>query len=120
MDLINSSLSCTNTYIFIKQTCSYQAIPSGNVFIPSKPLYLAPKVKHTVLNLNYTQPLIRTCCDDWNIFCEDSEIPQGIMYNKSEYAGLEQNPDELWSQSQILIPGFKDLFINKISACQLW
>lgn len=111
-------MACTNTYIFLKTsgTCPSTA-DSGNFFIPSRPLTLSAKVKHIKINLNYEVSEKRDCCDNFFVFEDvgDSDIKQRQV---SESEGNQETIN--WYQSKDLFKGFKDCFINKVSASELW
>ncbi|XP_018571000.1 MAD2L1-binding protein [Anoplophora glabripennis] len=121
LDTVDSSMSCTNTYIFFKttETCNRSStVDSRNdFFIPSRPVTVPSKAKHTKINLNYEASEKRNCCDNFFVF-EDVNHSDANQRRTSENNQAQETI--VWYQSKDLFKGFKDCYINKVSASELW
>jgi hypothetical protein len=123
MGLLESSLTCCNMYIFLKVTGPQNdltAMHKDTIFVPSKPLLFPSKTKHTVINLNYSNPSMCSCCDNLEVFQDFCDIESSIQPFDVKVDQTDEGSREIWLQSKILFQGFKDCFINKVSACELW
>nr|XP_008195500.1 PREDICTED: uncharacterized protein LOC103313603 [Tribolium castaneum] len=123
MSLVENSLPCCNTYIFLKVEASQSNLSNvcnDNIFIPSKPLLVSNKIKQTVINFNSNSQVF-SCCDKLEVFKDscDVEGPGKCERNFNEKDKSSEN-GETWLQSTIVIRGFKDCFVNKVAASELW
>ncbi|XP_074042244.1 uncharacterized protein [Leptinotarsa decemlineata] len=120
MDSIDTSLICTNTYVYLKKsvTKSRGQSVSQSVFVPVRPLMFSPKVKHVRINLcsdNHRNS--NNCCQNLMIYTDDDDRVPSTQEQKC----CENTKNEVvWFQFRDLIEGYKDCFINKKSASELW
>nr|XP_023022274.1 uncharacterized protein LOC111510587 [Leptinotarsa decemlineata] len=119
MDSIDTSLICTNTYVYLKKsvTNSKEESVSQTVFVQVRPLIFSPKVKHVRINLcsdNHRNS--DNCCQNLMVYNDDKDHDPSSEEQKCESTEKEV----VWFQFRDLIKGFKDCFINKKSASELW
>lgn len=117
LDAVDNSMACTNTYIFLKTSETCNRSSTADFFVPSRPLMLSPKAKHIKINLNYEVCEKRDCCDNFFVFEDvgDSDAKQRQIGESTE-----DQETVCWYQSKDLFKGFKDCYINKVSASELW
>ncbi|KAJ8925927.1 hypothetical protein NQ315_009779 [Exocentrus adspersus] len=122
MDAVDNSMTCTNTFIFLKTFVTPSGSPnvdsSENIFVPSRPLTFPSKTKHIKINLNYEQGEYRNCCDGFFVFEDVGGGEAGKQRQNSESTEAQETVS--WYQSKDLFKGFKDCYINKVSASELW
>ncbi|KAG5891761.1 hypothetical protein JTB14_012495 [Gonioctena quinquepunctata] len=121
LDSIDTSLTCTNTYIYLKKdiTNISNECSTQSVFVPIRPLTFSPKVKNVRLNLcSDKQRDQENCCENLSIFADDSENKKEKQQQSSSSEVGQKNI--VWYQFKDLIKGFKDCYINKESASELW
>lgn len=118
MDKMDNSLTCTNVYVFLKKVQFAQnerTVSDNNVFKTSRPLNFSSNIKQIKINLHVDQTLDSNCCDNLLVFSDE----QNDKVNAVEEF-LYENSNIIWYQAKDLIQGFKDCFINKTSASELW
>lgn len=119
MNNIDNSISCTNTYIFLKKSgteCVESTRDSQEVFRLVQPLSFSNRVKHIKINLCVNK-MVDNCCDNLVVFSDVIDFDQ---CNLNTTFDSNKSENILWYQSKDLIQGFKDCYINKISASELW
>lgn len=119
MENLDNSLTCTNTYIFLKKYVlgtHEKPMTDRDVFKLVRPVTFSNSVKHIKINLYLDKTLDNNCCDNVVVFSEGTETTN--CFDK----GRENNDSTniAWYQSKGLLQGFRDCYINKISASELW
>nr|CAI5831157.1 unnamed protein product [Callosobruchus analis] len=116
IDLIDSSASCTNTFIYLKTNSSGSINYNNDTFIPTGPLTFSHSLKHTKIKISSEYYLENNCCENL------------IVYGQSKPSRLEESVEsninvssmESWYQFKGMVKGFKDCYIDKVSASELW
>ncbi|XP_017784013.1 PREDICTED: MAD2L1-binding protein [Nicrophorus vespilloides] len=108
---VENPLPLTNTYLFLKknESCS-------DLFDINKDYEVPSNIKNTIIDLSYSN-LNDECCNNLKIYTENSEMSESFKIEKHESVD-----DEVfnWYQANISLKGYKDCFINKTSASELW
>ncbi|KAJ8945750.1 hypothetical protein NQ318_012072 [Aromia moschata] len=120
MDAIDATSVCTNTFIFLKKDTNSNTGSATNIenfFIPSRPLTFPPKLKHVKIKLNHSDST--NCCSNLTVF-EDAGRSDVSIRNEQLTSSENCEVSFSWYQAKDLLKGFKDCYINKISACELW
>nr|CAH7720197.1 unnamed protein product [Callosobruchus chinensis] len=115
IDLIDSSVSCTNTFVYLKMDSS-GSIDYNDTFVPSVPLSFSQGLKHTRIKISSEYHSETNCCENL------------IVYGQSKPCvseeSVESNNDvvatESWHQFKGMVKGFKDCYVDKVSASELW
>ncbi|XP_030766926.1 uncharacterized protein LOC115890743 [Sitophilus oryzae] len=125
MDSIDCSVSCTNTYIYLKKKSTTSDHINSEIFELCEPLEVSQNVRCSDISFNCKTSGSKTCCEVY--ISKDSD-------NNSEPIFKEPNPNceqivetptnlnqkVTWCRSKNVFKGFKDIFVNKISVCELW
>ncbi|CAH1994508.1 unnamed protein product [Acanthoscelides obtectus] len=117
MDSIDSSVSCTNTFVYLKKNSSGTISSNSDTFIPSRPLTFSQGLKHTKINIKSEYNLDSNCCDNLIIYGQ-SKASQTISSEATEVDS--ETLSETWYQFKDMVKGFRDCYVNKVSACELW
>ncbi|CAG9764912.1 unnamed protein product [Ceutorhynchus assimilis] len=116
MDSIDATVSCTNTYIYIKKQVKVDSAFVSEGFEYSQPPQISQNTKHFKFCISYNPSESTNCCDDLVIFEENcierKKVTQGSASNIEEHI--------VWCRCRGLLKGFKDCFVNKVSVCELW
>ncbi|KAL3286200.1 hypothetical protein HHI36_000711 [Cryptolaemus montrouzieri] len=113
MDTVDSAIPCTNTYIFIKKDDASHT----KHFKPCDPLRFQMSVKQYSINLTWECSKESLCCKNLTVFCEKSQ--SHIRQNEVELSVLPTDK-QMWYQFEYSIKGFKNVYVNKSAACDLW
>lgn len=117
--LVGKNMPCTNTYIFIKKVVmDAEDLNCDSIFVPTS-FTLPTNVKITNINIECSSLNEENCCDNLTIF-NDEKCQLKTGESSSCEIETEQNFSEQWYECSELFRGFKDVFINKVSACELW
>lgn len=112
MDSIDSSIPCTNTFIFMTK---YQDDNSENsLFQPCTPLTFQKNVKQYTVKINWDSSQDQHCCkifDEFNESCECENVDTSIEQ-------FEHNI--LWYKFNHKLEGYKNVYINGKGVCDLW
>lgn len=119
MDNMDNALTCTNTYVFLKKYSSENSertTSDQDVFKPVRPLSISNNVKLIEINFSVNEITDNNCCDDLLVFSD------GVDDKVSTDQGIDSNKDVniVWYRSKDYFQGFKDCYINKTSASELW
>lgn len=118
MDNMDNSLACTNMYVFMKK-CVYENVEKNtnedDIFKVVTPLNVPNSVKHVAINLLSINNVESNCCDNLSIFSDTTDGKVNF-----DQAINNQHTQFVWYQSKDLFKGFKDCYINKIAASELW
>ncbi|XP_066149086.1 MAD2L1-binding protein [Euwallacea fornicatus] len=120
VDSINSTLPCTNTYIYLKKHLKSGCSDSTtDTFQICSPPQILSNIKHSKFHIDYSPTGGSNCCSELLIFEESNSVK-----HSKERLVLPTNDVSqehiIWYRSKGLIKGFKDCFVNKVSVCQLW
>lgn len=106
--------------MFLKKYCplnSERTTSDQDVFKPVRPLTFSNKVKHIEINFSADEFADTNCCDNLLVFSDDGK------HNKvSADVSRDIHTDDniVWYKSKDSFQGFKDCYINKTSASELW
>lgn len=123
LDSINSSINCTNTYLYIKKQISAPKEDrtsndyKDSVFMRSKPLVFPPNLRHIKINLFPDNNLVKNCCQNLLVF---GDIRKNSIDELVNASNIKTDDNLVWYQFKDTVQGFKDCFINKTSASELW
>lgn len=115
---MDNSLTCTNTYVFLKKyspKSSERTINDQVVFEPVKPLTFSNNVKLIQINFSVNETTDSNCCDNLLVFSDEAD-----NVSSSKKIDSHKNENVVWYRSKDFLSGFKDCFVNKISASELW
>lgn len=119
MAALDKKVSFTNMHVMLKKGCSRENAESHNHFFLLNSSFSFPsRVETIVINLNYETDYKENCCSNLVIF-EDKpgECTRNTVSNTDSNISVE---DFQWYQAKVLLTGFKDCFVNKTSASELW
>lgn len=116
---MDNSLTCTNTYVFLKKhrhEIEERITGDQDVFKPVRPLTFSNNVKLIEINFSVNETTDSNCCDNLLVFSDEATD------NVSHKQGIDddRNDNVVWYRSKDFFPGFKDCYVNKISASELW
>lgn len=114
-----SSICNTNMYVLVKKTCLTEELTKDSFFLPNFKYNLPSRVKNIIVNLKCDNTNVTNCCKNLLVFNDDIE---GCDSGASNYKIEKDNSTEdvKWYQAKLLVTGFKDCFVNKVSASELW
>ncbi|KAB0804542.1 hypothetical protein PPYR_01512 [Photinus pyralis] len=114
----------TNTYVIIEKVAA--TVVDELSFQSVSEYVKLPSVKNVYINLNYHYDGNHNCCNDLLIFQDlnkDCAISNSLKCTESNEINnsSERDTDQvLWIQNKTFVRGFKECFINGISATELW
>lgn len=120
-DATRKAMPSTNMYIMLKKKPSTteksatQALLDDNFFLPNKKFSLSTEVEKIVINFLYSVEEKHNCCSDLKIFEDTPKNDTASTVNTSSSC-VECE----WYQAKVLVTGFKDCYVGKISASDLW
>lgn len=83
-------------------------------FYPNRKFSLSPRVENIVMNFLYGSGEEYNCCSDLQIFGDTSK-------EDSKNSTEENfNDHSEWYQAKISIAGFKNCYVGKVAASDLW
>lgn len=109
-------------YILLKKKHSATNCDSDHFFVPNSRYNIPLRVRNTIVNLNYVNQSNENCCKNLTVF-DDEEAQSEQKLNESNQeseSDCEHENDGQWFQAKVLLTGFKDCFVNKVSASELW
>lgn len=115
IDSIDGATSCTNTFIFLKKLSLAGNAVVSDSFEACAPFEVNPTSKHVRFIISYTPNGKTNCCADLEIF-EDNG-------NSKTQKTAPETPVEMqvvWCRSKGFLKGFRECFINKVSASESW
>lgn len=120
---VTTVVTYTNMYVMLKKKHTICNSKNEHFFIPTR-CNIPLRVRNTVINLNYTvENDDSNCCRNLTVF-EDEVTQEEKQLTGANSGGSEDNCEDTndgqWYQAKVLLTGFKDCFINKISASELW
>lgn len=113
----------TNMYIMLKKKHSNINCDSDDhFFVPNSRYDIPLRVRNTIINLNYINQSGDNCCKNLAVFQDvETQSEQCISESDQEFEIFNENgSDGQWYQATVLVTGFKDCFVNKVSASELW
>ncbi|CAH0550109.1 unnamed protein product [Brassicogethes aeneus] len=117
MDSVDGSAPCSNTFVYIKKETCESTSKIDTCFTPSRTTNFSDKVKQINIKLNFNKDIDRKdCCSNLMVFQEGDD-------SQSRHELVESENNEkivVYCQSKCVVKGFKDCFINKTSASELW
>lgn len=116
---MDNSLTCTNTYVFLKKyslESDERTTSDQDVFKPVRPLTFSNHVKHIEINFSVNENTDGNCCENLLVFSDESF--ENVSSSKVIDCGKNENV--IWYRSKDFFSGFKDCYVNKISASELW
>lgn len=105
------SMPSTNMYVMLKK------VPNAvedDFFHIHRNFSVSSRVENVVINLFYESEEESNCCSDLQIFGDNSNSDTKNT-NKN---GVSDNCE--WYQAKIQVAGFKDYYVGKVSASDLW
>lgn len=103
-------------YVLLKKTPTHTS-PEDDFFHPIRKFSVSPRVENVVINLWYENPEESNCCSNLQIFGDTSRENSKLSVESSSGSNSD---DCEWYQAQISIAGFKDYYVGKVSATDLW
>lgn len=108
-------------YVMLKKTPDSDATEKSSVqedhfFLPSKKFSLSTRIENIVINFQYINEEKHNCCSHLEIF---EDVPRTSSKNVVLEAVNSCDNSE-WYQAKTLVTGFKDYYVGKISASDLW
>ncbi|XP_060518603.1 MAD2L1-binding protein-like [Cylas formicarius] len=117
LEAVDASMNCTNVFLYMKKCCSGKLdMHSEDLFESCLPLAIPAKAKQMKINITNDMNKFSNCCKDLSVFSEDREEVEKHLECK---VTMEDGQTE-WYKCKFAIKGFKDCFIDKVSACELW
>ncbi|VEN33729.1 unnamed protein product [Callosobruchus maculatus] len=118
IDLIDSSLSCTNTFIYLKMNTSGSIHYNNDTrtFIPSGALTFSQGLKHTKIIISSEYNAETNCCENLIVYGQSKPCISG----ESVESIINVAVTESWYQFKDMVKGFKDCYIHNVSASELW
>ncbi|KAK4887619.1 hypothetical protein RN001_003890 [Aquatica leii] len=122
---MNSSFPPTNMYVLIEKCdVKHDGQKTDLDFQLTKQYSMCSRVKNVCIHLSYDENSKHNCCKNLVIF-EDLKDKENSNINDASNSNTNDTTDEviekmLWFQSKTFIKGFKECFINGVSATDLW
>lgn len=118
-DAVGKTMPSTNMYVMLKKRPSTElsttSATADHFFLPNKKFSLSERVENIVINFLYQTEENHNCCSDLKIF-EDLPVDTNVAFETvtscDEYCE--------WYQANIFVAGFKDYYVGKVSATDLW
>lgn len=107
-------MASTNMYVMLKKK-PVDEFEDDDFFHPNQKFSLSPRVENVVINFFYENDEEYNCCSDLQIFGGDSN--SSVRKNANESS---ESDDCEWYQARTAVKGFKDHFVGKVSASDLW
>lgn len=115
---VNMPLPLTNMYLMLKKTDT--SVTNENFLVNRQ--FNIPNKNNVQVEIEYTNLSQFVCCKDLLIFEDNNtkdkemltDVKKNIIQVSSEY------DEEIWYQSKTFLKGYKDCFINKVHASELW
>lgn len=119
LSVAESSICNTNMYVLLKKTCVPEDLSKDSFFLPYFKYNLPSRVKNVIVNLKCDDNNVANCCKNLLVFSDDVEDCDSEASN-CKTVKLNSAEDLKWYQAKVIVTGFKDCFINKVSASELW
>ncbi|XP_018335702.1 uncharacterized protein LOC108744442 [Agrilus planipennis] len=121
---MESSIPSTNTFVLLKKIKKTEMNNTNDFFTYKENYSLPSRIKHYTVELINDKKVLSNCCSHLSIHC-DSQVSQSKCNTSNTCDDNSVNEcietDLLeWYQANVVVKGFKDLFVNKISASELW
>lgn len=102
-------------YVMLKKptTTTTTSVEDDDFFHPNRKFSLATRVENVVINFSYENQEESNCCSNLQIFWDTSKI-------SLESSNSSSSEDCEWYQAKISVAGFKDYYVGKVSASDLW
>lgn len=107
-------------YIMLKKKHSGNNCDSEHFFVPNR-CNIPLKTRNTIINLNYVNDTNDNCCKNLAVFQDTEGQSEPVSVGTHEFeSNVQSTSDGQWYQATALLTGFKDCFVNKVSASELW
>lgn len=120
-DAIGKHMPSTNMYVMLKKGPTTQssttAAMEDHFFLPNKKFSLSDRVENIVINFFYETEENHNCCSNLKIF---EDLPGDTSRNFAFEAVTSCDEYCEWYQAKTLVAGFKDYYVGKVSATDLW
>lgn len=110
------SCPTTNMYIMIRKCI--RAVNEDNFFTPIRDYSIPSNFPCVTINLDYRNERNHTCCSNMTVY-NDSSSSQYYQYT-NDNDQIANDLEDCWFQAKIFVKGYKDCFINKMSATELF
>lgn len=97
-----------------KQETTLETSKEDQFFHPNRKFSISSHVENIIINLMYETEEEYNCCSDLQIFGDTSRE------DSKNVEGNNVNDDCEWYQAKTSIAGFKDCYVGKVSASDLW
>ncbi|KAK5647700.1 hypothetical protein RI129_002592 [Pyrocoelia pectoralis] len=121
INAMNAPMLPTNMYVVMQKFVS--KLEEELTFESIREYTKPPLVKNVYVNLSYKDDGNHNCCNDLLIFQDLNIIECPLNSTESNDATnlSEKSTEQVqWMQSKAFVKGFKECFINGISATELW
>lgn len=127
---MESAIPLTNVYVMVQKYVQKNYNGENDFFILNTKYSLPQRVKDIAINLHYNKEDDEqyNCCDNLSIFRdsvnEETDTASSLSESNTDFSFQcvhdGSNCDLVWFQANVVLKGFKECFINNVSATELW
>lgn len=113
---MDNSCAATNMYVMLRK-CKYVNDCEDNFFMPVSHHSVPTNSKCVTINFDYKNESDHVCCSNISVYSDGLNS----TYTSTDSDTLHSDiSEDTWCQAKLFLKGYKDCFVNKVSATELF